>query len=35
MATVRAVLPTTSIEEVVLVAFSADDLARYETLLEG
>ncbi len=33
--TIREVLPSTSITDVVLVAFSADDLARYEELLEG
>lgn len=33
--TVGEVLPSTSIEEVVLVAFSDDDLARYDALLEA
>ncbi|HEU5149218.1 MAG TPA: O-acetyl-ADP-ribose deacetylase [Iamia sp.] len=33
VATIRATLPSTGIEEVVLVAFSADDLRRYEDLL--
>ena len=33
--TIRAVLPSTAITEVVLVAFSDDDLRRYEELLRG
>jgi O-acetyl-ADP-ribose deacetylase (regulator of RNase III) len=33
--TIREVLPSTGITEVVLVAFSADDLRRYEELLDG
>lgn len=33
VATVHEVLPATAVEEVVLVAFAADDLTRYEELL--
>jgi len=33
VATITSVLPSTAITEVVLVAFSADDLTRYEALL--
>lgn len=33
--TIRAVLPSTAVTEVVLVAFSDDDLARYEEVLGG
>jgi O-acetyl-ADP-ribose deacetylase (regulator of RNase III) len=33
--TIRELLPSTGIEEVVLVAFSDDDLGRYEGLLRG
>lgn len=34
VATLAATLPATAVEEVVLVAFSAADLARYEALVE-